>query len=268
MYYVISAAGLYLLGWFLFGYYRKANAPGSILAFHSVNDKPGLSITRNTTSGFESILQYLLAIGSRGTSLARQNDEHAIALTFDDGWADFYANALPLLMKYDFTATVFVVTDYIGRTSAWDYQKRQHLNWEQLEKLVDHGFEIGSHGATHCDLRGLDESRLEYEIAGSMKLLEDKLGISVRRFSYPFGRYNDRVIGAVKRAGYTNAYALSSGAGDYAIARHGVYLYDTPYSIYLKLVKHSPWELSKDYLNNSLAGGTIALRKLFPAKRG
>ena len=268
MYYFLAAAGLYTIGWLLFGYFRRNNAPGSILAFHAIDSKLDLSITRNTLNGFESIIQFLSTNGYCGTTLSGQRDDTDIALTFDDGWACFYDNAWPLLQKYNFAATIFVVTDYIGHTSNWDYKKKMHLDWQQLRELVDHGIEIGSHGATHCDLRGLSNDKLEYEIAGSKKLLEDKLGCAIKYFSYPFGRYDSRVMGAVREAGYHKAFALSIGFGDFAIARHGVYLYDSPYSIYLKLIKHSPWEQDKDYINNSLSGGTIAFRKLFPVKRG
>jgi peptidoglycan/xylan/chitin deacetylase (PgdA/CDA1 family) len=268
MYYFLGAAGLYVIGWLLFGYLRRKHTPGNILAFHAVDNKLDLSITRNTTAGFESILQFLSANGYRGTTLSGRRDNNDIALTFDDGWACFYDSAWPLLQKYGFSATIFVVTNYIGHTSNWDYKKKMHLDWERLRELADHGIEIGSHGATHRDLRGLNDDRLEYEIAGSKKQLEDKLSCVINYFSYPFGRYDNRVMEAVRQAGYINAYALSTAGGDFAIARHGVYLYDTPFSIYLKLMKHSRWEQGKDYINNSLAGGTIILRKLFPVKRG
>jgi peptidoglycan/xylan/chitin deacetylase (PgdA/CDA1 family) len=177
-----------------------------------------------------------------------------------------YDNAFPILQKYGFSATVFVVTDYIGKASDWDYKKMQHLNWQQLRELADYGIEIGSHGAGHIDLRSLSDEKLEYEIAGSKKMLEDKLGIPVKYFSYPFGRYDKRIIDKVMKAGYEKACALSSGGGEFAVARQGVYLYDTPYSVYLKIERQSWLEQCKDYVNNMLAGGTITYRKLFPVK--
>jgi peptidoglycan/xylan/chitin deacetylase (PgdA/CDA1 family) len=264
----LGLAGLYVGGWYLFRRYKRNRTADRILAFHDINNRLDLSITRNTVSGFKNIIEYLASSGMRGTSLSEQKNINDIALTFDDGWFGFYDNAWPVLKDFGFSATVFLITDYVGKTSGWDYKKAQHLSWEQIQKLSEQGVEFGSHSATHVDLRRLDANRLDYELIGSKRVIEGNLGRPVKYFSYPFGRYNQRVIEAVKNAGYEKAYALSEGGGDLAISRTGVYLYDTPYSIYRKLLKQSWLEGCKDYINNSLAGGTIVLRRLFQAKTG
>jgi len=261
-------AGLYVGGWYLFWRYKSNQAGNRVLAFHDIRDRLDLSISRNSVIGFNNIIEYLASSGFSGTSISGQKSEHDIALTFDDGWLGFYENAWPILKDYGFSATVFLITDYVGQTSGWDYKKAPHLSWNQIRELADNGIEFGSHGASHVDLRRLDDKRFAYELAGSKRTIEDKIGQPVKYLSYPFGRYNRRVIEAAKRAGYERAYALSEGAGDFAAGRTGVYLYDTPYSIYRKLVKHSWPDECKDYINNSLAGGTITLRRLFPAKIG
>ena len=255
-----------MLAWYLFWHLRGKHFDCRILTFHDIGNKVDLSINRTTVSGFDSILDYLKENGFNGTSLSQQRHEKDVALTFDDGWESFYKNAFPVLQKYNFSATVFVVTDYIGKFSAWDYQKKRHLNWKQISELSAAGIEIASHSATHTDLRGLNDSRLRHEIINSKKTLEDKLGKPVKYFSYPFGRYDNRAMEMIRTAGYENAYILTGGGDDYALARHSVYLYDTPYSIYLKLMKHSRLERCKDYINNSLAGGTIILRKFAPVR--
>ncbi|MCP4582971.1 MAG: polysaccharide deacetylase family protein [candidate division Zixibacteria bacterium] len=265
---LLGLTGLYLCGWYMFWRFTDRRPAGNILAFHDINDKLDLSITRNSVKGFSEIMEYLAATGFRGTSLADQATETDIALTFDDGWSGIYESAFPILRKHGFTATVFVISDYVGKTSTWDYKRESHMTWSQIRELANNGIEIGSHGANHIDIRNLDNKSLEYEVSGSKETIENKLGKPVNCFSYPFGRYDNRAIEAVKKAGYEKAYALSTDGGAYAIARRGVYLYDTPYSINRKLMKQSGLEQCKDYINNSLAGGTITLRKLFPKKAG
>jgi len=264
----LGLAGIYIGGWYLFRRYRRIRTASRVLAFHDINNRLDLSIARNTVNGFKNIVEYLASSGFRGTGLSDQKNENDIGLTFDDGWLGFYDNAWPILKDHNFTATVFLITDYVGKISDWDYKKARHLSWEQIRELAEHGIEFGSHSATHVDLRRLDDHDLQYELSGSKQTIENQIGKPVRYFSYPFGRYNQRVIEAVKQAGYDKACALVECGGDFAIGRIGVYLYDTPFSIYRKLVKQSWLDECKDYINNKLAGGTITLRKLFPAKTG
>jgi peptidoglycan/xylan/chitin deacetylase (PgdA/CDA1 family) len=271
MLYYIVPAGLYFAGWYLFWRFHLRHPAQKILAFHTVSNDRDLSITRNTVSGFKEIVQCLDNSGYQGTTISGQRNDKDIALTFDDGWACFYENAFPILRDHGFSATVFVVTDFIGRKSSWDYKLKEHLSWEQLRELSAEGVEIGSHGAGHVDLRGLEEKSLVHEIADSKKMLEESLGKTVKYFSYPFGRFNKRVAYMVRKAGYLKAFSLCKCENmpdleDFAIARQGIYIYDTPYSVHLKLERQFWTEQAKDYINNMLAGGTIVLRKLFPIK--
>lgn len=279
----IGGAGVYILGWYIYWLAKLKRARKPILAFHSVSDSFDLSITRNTIKGFREIMEYLRQTGYTGYSISGLNSENtchcegaertkqsvetkptAIALTFDDGFLDFYENVYPILKEYEFTATVFLISDYVGKTSTWDYQKKQHMSWDMIGEMSEHGIEFGSHGKTHVDLRSLDDKRLRVELVDSKQTIEDKTGKPVKHFSYPFGRYDNRVAKAVKETGYENAYTLSTGDGEYSERRHAAYLYDTPYSINRKVMKQSWVESCKDYVNNSLAGGTIALKKLIP----
>jgi peptidoglycan/xylan/chitin deacetylase (PgdA/CDA1 family) len=261
----LGITGAYLGAWYAFGKWKLPVGPSRILAFHSVSDKMGLGISRNSLLGFERIISFLAESKFAGGKISGRLKESDIALTFDDGWLDFYQNAFPILRKYRFSATIFVVTNYIGKNSAWDYQKKRHLDWRQIQELSDSGIEFGSHSASHRDLRNLNDRELDNELAGSKAILEDKLGLPIRYLSYPFGRYNNKVIECAAKTGYQNAYAMVSGMGNFAVPRHCVYLYDSPYSVNLKL-NGSVIETCKEYVNNSLAGGTITLKRLFPTK--
>jgi peptidoglycan/xylan/chitin deacetylase (PgdA/CDA1 family) len=255
----------YIGGWLLYARLTLKTAPHNRLAMHDIGDGFDLSIGRVNTRSLDSLFRYFAQTGRRGVSLSESHEPNTVALTFDDGLENFYDLAFPILQRYDFTATVFLVSDYIGQQTTWDYHKRNHLNWQQIAELAAAGIEFGSHSATHPDLRALDDEELQYELFGSKRFLEEKLGRPVKYVSYPFGRYDERVIQFSRKAGFANGFGLAKGKGDFVLPRACVYLYDTPYSIEKKL-RGSLIETCKDHINNSLAGGTIILKKLIPEK--
>jgi peptidoglycan/xylan/chitin deacetylase (PgdA/CDA1 family) len=255
----------YIVGWFIYTKITLKTAPLNRLAMHDIGDNFDLSISRVSTRSLDNLLRHLAQTSRRGVSLSESDQPNTVALTFDDGLENFYDLAFPILQRYGFTATVFLVSDYIGQQTTWDYHKRNHLNWQQIAELAAAGIEFGSHSATHQDLRALDDEELQYELFGSKTFLESKLGRPVKYVSYPFGRYNERVIQFSRKAGFVNGFGLARGEGDFVLPRACVYLYDTPYSIEKKL--GGSWiETCKDHINNSLAGGTIILKKLIPEK--
>jgi hypothetical protein len=76
--------------------------------------------------------------------------EKSLIITFDDGWKNQYQNAFPVLKKYNFRATFFVVVTYIGGSAL--------MNWKELRELIENKMEIGSHSMTHPNLKNLSES--------------------------------------------------------------------------------------------------------------
>ena len=138
-----------------------------------------------------------------------------VILTFDDAYDDFFSEAFPVLQRFGFTATVFVVVDRIGKTNEWDQAKgfpnRQLLSLEQIRELHRHGIHFGSHTLTHAWLTTLPDSDLEREVRDSKSKLEDVLGAEVPCFSYPYGAVDLRVRAAVARAGYKVAVTTNEG---------------------------------------------------------
>lgn len=125
--------------------------------------------------------------------------EKSVVITFDDGWKNQYQYAVPLLKKYGFTATFFIVFDY--RTSGY-------MTWEELSDLVDSGFEIASHTKSHQKLSALtSQELLDQELLVSKTTLEEKLGITVTTIAYPYYSHNEHVRDAVAQAGYLGARA-------------------------------------------------------------
>ena len=154
--------------------------------------------------------------------------ERPVVLTFDDGFADFYTNALPVLQQCGFTATLYIATGFIGSTSRWLAREgeatRPMLTWAQVNEIGACGIECGGHTHWHPQLDTLPLAEARDEIVRCKKLLEDHSGQKVSSFAYPHGYHSAAIKRLVREAGYTSAcavgYAMSSTTTDpFALAR-------------------------------------------------
>lgn len=121
--------------------------------------------------------------------------ERTFVLTFDDGYRSVYERAAPILDRYGWTATLFLVADCLGRVesdSPRELWGRPMLGWREIDEMRSAGFSFGAHTLTHSDLTSLSTAEAEAEVAGSKAGLEAGLGQPVRAFAYPFGRYDER----------------------------------------------------------------------------
>jgi peptidoglycan/xylan/chitin deacetylase (PgdA/CDA1 family) len=109
-----------------------------------------------------------------------------IVITFDDGYRDFYTDALPILKQCGFTATIFLATDRIHRAPA-RVEGADYLTWSDVRELHAQGIGFGSHTVSHPDLRSLGPEQIEYELGHSKEVIEQHLGAAIECFSYPFG---------------------------------------------------------------------------------
>jgi peptidoglycan/xylan/chitin deacetylase (PgdA/CDA1 family) len=121
-----------------------------------------------------------------------------VAITFDDGFQEFYSRAMPILQRHGFPATVFLVTDYCGRENSWPtqlphIQRRPLLTWTEVKELSAAGVAFGSHTRTHPDLSRVTSQVAEDEVVSSKKTIEDVIGASVESFAYPYGAFNETV---------------------------------------------------------------------------
>ena len=124
-----------------------------------------------------------------------------IILTFDDGSKTTYTTTLPIMQRYGFTGTAYIVYYYVGITN--------YMNAEEIRALHAAGWEIGSHSLSHVDLTTRPD-RQENEIVQSRRQLESLLGVPVLSFAYPFGAYDDSSLGYVRFAGYIAAMGLGN----------------------------------------------------------
>ena len=158
-----------------------------------------------------TVTQYVHAL-SQGNNANSALPERPVLLTFDDGFADFFTEALPVLKQFNFTATLYIATAFVNSTSHWlqreEEMRRPMVTWEQLTEIATQGIECGSHGHRHLQLDTLPPSVVQEEIVSSKLLLEEHLGGAVSSFAYPFGYYTARVRQQVQAAGYTSACAV------------------------------------------------------------
>jgi len=128
----------------------------------------------------------------------------SIILTFDDGYKDFYTIAFPLLKKYNFKATAFIIYDTIGSPV--------YMDDAQIKELVASGLiEIGSHTLDHVYLTKMPLSLADRQITLSKSELEKKFKIKVSSFAYPYGAFSADIIKLVEQAGYACAVSVIPG---------------------------------------------------------
>jgi peptidoglycan/xylan/chitin deacetylase (PgdA/CDA1 family) len=118
-------------------------------------------------------------------------------ITIDDGHADGTLYALPILRKYDFVATFYVVAGRIGRAD--------NLTWDQVAELAAAGMEIGDHTMWHVRLNRLTLAAIQHEIKAAQALLTAHLCTAPTTFAYPFGAFNTAVVDVVRQAGFRMA---------------------------------------------------------------
>ena len=199
---------------------------------------------------FDRQLRWLRSRGLRGVSMTELLDAHAdgradslVGLTFDDGYADFARHVMPVLDRYSFTATVFVVAGVLGGENGWDAPgpRKRLMTADQVRAAAAEGMEIGSHSLTHARLTDVPTRVLADEVNRSRVVLGDVLGDDITGFCYPYGAVGTREIAAVRAAGYSYACAVyrSPINGRHAIARTFVGDRDNTPRLYAKWARFS-----------------------------
>ncbi|MEO7723851.1 MAG: polysaccharide deacetylase family protein [Chthoniobacterales bacterium] len=199
-----------------------------VFGYHRFEKKVRRPDTEITPEAFEAQLKELqekkIPVIPMQDFLAWKRGEKAIPskaaiITIDDGWKTTYEVAWPILKKYNYPFTLFIYTEGI---KGGKYGGGAAMSWEQLAEMRDAGVDIQAHSATHQDLRKAADKAtgrknlspqeytewLDSEVAGSKATLEQKLGIRVNCFAYPFGYYNDVVRDATKKARFEAVFTV------------------------------------------------------------
>ena len=203
-----------------------------VLMYHSIAASAAPRFARFAVAPreFAAQMEYLAAEGYHpmtALDLARSRGAadlpaRPVVLTFDDAYTDFESAVMPILHTHGFPATLYVPTAYVGGTASWlldcNEDQRPILSWPAIGDIAAAGIEVASHSHSHPQLDRIPLPVVEDEVQRSRQILEDKLGIPIEGFAYPFGYWNRQVRSSVSAAGYTYACAVGelvvSGADD------------------------------------------------------
>ena len=152
------------------------------------------------------------------TRIQQSNRERAIAITFDDGYANVLENALEAMRDTGFRAIQFLVPDRLGQCNEWDSAsgevREPLMNIAQVKEWLAAGHEIGSHTLTHPFLTKVPLANAREEIVASKKKLEDLFAHEIKHFCYPYGDWNSAVRDLVQECGYTSACTTEAGVNE------------------------------------------------------
>jgi peptidoglycan/xylan/chitin deacetylase (PgdA/CDA1 family) len=191
--------------------------------YHQISETPLPAYAKYSQSlaQFARQMRWLAARGYTTLSLdsllrcrlgAESWPRRPVAITIDDGYDDAVRAALEVLPKHGFTATVFVVTGAVGGRSGWDAGVELPVaGWDLLRELGQSGIQCGSHTVTHRRLTELDADACRRELEDAKRGIEDRLGVTVRHLSYPFGAVSPEVRRLAEAAGYQTGCAVTIG---------------------------------------------------------
>lgn len=192
-----------------------------VLMYHSVAEVQfdPLNITV-TPAVFERQMRWLRSRNLRGTSLSEllpareQGHGGLVGLTFDDGYADFATAVVPILRRFGFTATVYVLADRLGGLNEWDQgpPRKRLMSEQQVREVASAGMEVGSHGLRHVSLPTVTHAELTAELEHSRTVLSELVDQEISGFAYPYGHVGDREVRATKAAGYRHACGVGRAA--------------------------------------------------------
>ncbi len=197
----------------LYSVYMRPRRVTPILMYHSISTDQDSTLCVSPEN-FTKQMAFLAKSGYSVISLkmlvqnikaGRKFLPKTVVVTFDDGFEDNFLYAFPVLSKHDMIATVFLITDYVGKNPGY-------LNWDQIKVMAENNMDFGGHTRSNVYLPSVkQESRLFDEIEGSKNDIEAKLSEKIEFFCYPLGGFNEKVKKVTELAGYMGACTTNRG---------------------------------------------------------
>jgi peptidoglycan/xylan/chitin deacetylase (PgdA/CDA1 family) len=206
----------------------------NILLYHQIDEAPSFKTNLDcfcSTKEFYKQMDYLKNSEFKVISLNMALDlifnnkeitSNYIVLTFDDGCEKFYDTTFPILDSFNFTATVYPITGFLGESLILNKKNYPHLKVLSKNMLMDlskMGVNIGAHSVNHPKLTNVSIKEAEFQIKQCKDDLEQLLAKKIDSFSYPHGDFDKKIIKLVKNYGYTNALTCKNGFAQDAKSR-------------------------------------------------
>ncbi len=257
-----------------------------ILNYHKIEERADIGITTRRPVDFEEDLLFLKEQGFQTITFRdllnpEKLPPKPVILTFDDAYRSVLDKALPLMEKVGYVGVVFVPTSFVGKKNDWDVQffgkTFFHLTEDDLRLLASKGFEIASHGCSHRDLKSMEINKIRHELKQSKKYLETITGQQVITISYPFGRFDQRILQIARESGYRFGVASLyfklpeqfNGLAQLALRRFNIYRGDSRRAFAQKVSRkfNSPLGL-RDWLIQKGSLATVYWQKWFTQQKG
>lgn len=197
---------------------RLAQSSALILTYHRVGIPPRGAMDPFlyvTPERLEAQLATLKLAGFRPGTLDDFAEPGRFIVTFDDGFRSVLQLAQPVLARHGVKAIQFIVADKLGGQNDWDVAKgdvaESLMTDDEIRRWHAAGHEIGSHSLTHPNFKNLSNAAAGHELMASKQTLENRFGVAVRHFCYPYGGRNEGTPGLVRDAGYATACTTQHG---------------------------------------------------------
>jgi peptidoglycan/xylan/chitin deacetylase (PgdA/CDA1 family) len=202
----------------LYIFNKDLNGKASILMYHSINKDNAFFIV--TEKNFKKQLEYLKRKKLKIIKLSdlikkiknREDVSNHVCITFDDGYKDNYDTVFPIIKKYSFPITIFIVTDYIGKVLRTSQVAKEILSESNIREMSDSGLiEFMPHTQSHCLLNKISLARVRQEIDESKKKIEQITQKKATVFAYPKGRFTDDVVEYLRKGDWLGAVTIKEG---------------------------------------------------------
>jgi len=250
---------------------RAARNSCVVVYYHSVNAAERIRFAKQ----MDQLLSYAKPIAANEITTLQPGTRH-VAVTFDDGFKNFYECALPELVKRGIPATMFVITDVIGKTFGPEGYAQEVMSLEQIRALPESLVTIGSHTLTHPLLPSINLDQAKREIALSRAKLEEQLHRRIVLFSFPYGGFNQQLVEICREAGYqrifsTLPYFAFKEPREFVTGRVRIDPTDWPLEFRLKLAgayRWLPWafELKRKIFGNAFAQSLLGRKREHAAR--